>query len=1039
MPRQSLYESFEALLAELGLQIEIHTGKDGDQQITTNISANDGVGFHTSLQSNASDSPRKDRRRASFHSLYDTDNENFTFQVTRPPSRASSAQYPFEKKLRDRHRPTRASIRASGETLQRPTRSQSSTAQRGRGGLTAQEYIDNFQHHQRRQLFATNNSDSATPNHILSDGGLGDQADQAQADFSKRQSSNGVGSGLTGGELSAGSQQHQPSYALAHQELLYRPSQTQLIRDADTFEHYRIKAITREIINKWSGAASQAEKDHREMEIFAINHDARILLQQGFDHWRTRLREKRRKAETDRFFNRLEQRASRARDLFLLTKAFTHWAECASEEILRTSRARHHILRLKYFNAWRDITVVNELKVRRRGLQKFFDIWKNRCVQNLTDEARAVSHHYESLAKFTYWRLFWAFCEKRAPEWRNTRLKSKYFRIWLERHQQIAQRESRVTTSLQDESKRRIFLRWLQKSRIILSNDQEAVSFNRRRVVANSLNDWRLMRHHAPLIKQISNMVDWRVAGNTFATFVARFRAERRAEEVDRLRILRNLWTQWNDRLRWQTLSQKIDDRFLLEALYKWVIAERARLLQRLVAQRLMQRTLLAISDRFLAIRAQRFQSLRQCQQSRDVHLLRSAMMQWRNRLGSHREDKRAALDFYNPRIARESLQVWNRRHIHIQMLDLWANDSDYYFLGTKVLKRWQAAVVESKRKKRRDAYALIRRKLKMNIATDIIRRWQGLTANLTGLDQQALAINQDHLLRIGSFLFDNWRSKSEYAVDQSYRANEYFQQRLVTTQFRTWRDKFHTQQELQERAQRFVDLRTEKDAFRWLQKLRLQMIELQGRAGNAESLRALHEKRHIHNLLRHWHSTTAARRGLPPRETARSSRAKRFGLRAVAEEDVPAQAADGWTEMEEGFDEGDGVLPTLETESTSALLPAYLNTPSKRAPKPRPQQLLGGGGGLSTTPAGTPLPHRTTMGPPLLPKTPAAIFQRGGGAAAAAAGSVTPFQRRLRMQPNTEPRLGIGRPSALGRSVAGVVGFRPVEEDEPVTIPSVE
>lgn len=1036
VPRQSLYESFEALLAELGLQIEIHTGEDGDQQITTNISANDGVGFHTSLQSNASDSPRKDRRRASFHSLFDTDNENFNFQATRPPSRASSVQYPFEKNSRDWHRPTRASIRASGDTLQRPTRSQSSTAQPGRGRLTAQEYIDNFKHHQRRQLFATNNGDTATQNHISSDGGLGDHAHQAQADFSERQSSEGVGSGLTGGELPAAPQQHQPSYALAHQELLYRPSQTQLIRDADTFEHYRIKAITREIINKWSGAASQAEKDHREMEIFAINHDARILLQQGFDHWRTRLREKRRKAETDRFFNRLEQRASTARDIFLLTKAFTHWAECASEEVLRTSTARRHILRLKYFNAWRDITVVNELKVRRRGLRKFFDVWKHRCVQNLTDEARAVSHHYESLSRFIYWRWFWAFCEKCAPEWRNTRLKSKYFRVWVQRQQQIAQRESRVTTSLQDESKRRIFLRWLQKSRIILSNDQEAVSFNIRRVAANSLNDWRLMRHHAPVAQQISNMVDWRVAGNTFATFVARFRAERRAEEVNRLRMLRNLWTQWNDRLRWQTLSQKINDRFLLEALYKWVIAERARLLQRLVAQRLTQRTLSAISDRFLAIRAQRYQILRRCQHSRDTQLLRTAMMRWRNRLGSLWKDERAALDFYHPRIARESLQVWNGRCIHIQMLDLWANDSDYYFLGNKVLKRWQAAVVESKRKKRRGAYALVRRKLKMNVATDIIRRWQGLTANLTGLHQQALAINQDRLLRIGSSLFDNWRIKSQYAVDQSYRANEYFQQRLVTTQFRTWRDQFRTQQELQERAQQVVDLRTEKDAFRWLQKLRLQLIELQGRAGNAESLRTLHEKRHIHNLLRYWHSKTAARRGLPPRETARSSRAKRFGLRVVTEEDVPAQAADEWTEMGEGFDMADGVLPTLETESSSALLPAYLNTPSKRAPKPRPQELLGSSS--STTPAGTPL-HRTAMGPPLLPKTPAAIFQRGG-AAAAAAGGVTPFQRRLRLQPNTEPRL-IGRPSALAalsRSVAGE-GFKAIEEDEPVTIPSVE
>lgn len=905
-----------------------------------------------------------------------------------------------------------------------------------------QEYPNTFQNPQRRQLSAINNDFSGFQNHISGNSSLGDQADQIRPTFSKREASNDGASGLIDGELSAGSQQqHQASYALAQQELLYRPSATQLLRDANTFEHYRIKAVTREIMKKWSQAASHAERDHRKMEIFAINHDTRILIQQGFDQWRTRLREKRRVAETERFFNRLEHRASRARDLFLLTKAFTHWAECAREEAQRTSRARRHILRLKYFNAWRDVTVVNEFKVRRRGLQKFFDIWKHKCTRNLTDEAQAISHHYGNLLKFTYWHWFWTFCEKRAPEWRTAQLKTKYFRIWLDRNQQIAQRENRVTISLQDESKREIFLQWLQKSRKILSNNEEAVSFNHRRIAANSLHDWKLMRQHAPLAQQVSNMLDWRVAGNTFATFVARFRAERRAENVSRLRILRNMWTQWNDRLRWQALSQKLDDRFLLEALYKWVIAERARLLQRLVAQRVKQRTLSTIADRLFANRAKRFQTLQTFYQSRDQQLLRSAMKLWRNRLEHHREEERAALDFYHPRIARESVQVWNRRRKHLQMLDRWADDSDYYFLGTKILKRWQAAVVESRRKKRRDAYALIRRKLKMEVATKIIRRWQGLTATLTGLDQQALAINQDRLLRVGYALFSNWRNRTEYVIDQDYKANEHDQRNLVTLQFRTWRDKFHTRLELQERAQRLADLRTEKDAFRWLQKLRLQMIELQGRARNAESLRALHEKRHIHNLVRNWHSKTAARRGLPKRETAWSSRAKRFGSVRIAaeEENLTTPRAGEWIELEEGgFDalEADSSNPAL-------LLPGgYLSTPSKRAQAVKAEEQPQEGviiPGSSTTPAGTPLQRppgamamAMSMGPPPLPlpKTPAAVFQRG-----ATGGFVTPFQRRLKIQqqPSSEPRVTTGRPnaSASGSALTRSVAFRGIDEEK--------
>lgn len=1031
VPEQSLYERFEALLAELGLQIEIHTGEDGDQQITRNLSVNDGVGFNSSLQSKGSDPPRKDRRRASFHSLYDTENGNAKSQTARPPSRASSSQYPFGKDVRDHHTPTRASIRTSGRAPQRSTRSQSSTAQPGRGRLTAQEFTNNLQRYQRRNGSATNNWLSGVHNHVLPDVDLVNQAEQAYTARLKRQSSHTSGSKLAEGEPPGGSQSHQTSYSLRHQELLYRPSETQLLRDADTFEHYRIKALTRDIISKWGALAIQAEKDRREMEVFATNHDAGILLQQGFDHWRTRLHEKKRIAETNRFFNRLELRASRARDLFLLTKAFTHWAECASEEVLRTSKARHHILRLKYFNAWRDITVVNELKVRRRGLHKFFNIWKQRCVQNLTDQAIAVTYHHEKLVKTAYWGWFWTFCEKRAPEWRAAQLKTKYFRIWLAKHQQISQREKRVTISLRDESKRSVFLRWLQKSRTVLSISHKAASFDHQRILVNSLNEWRLARQHAPLAQEVSNMVDWRVAGTTFATFVARFRAERRAEEVNRLRMMRNFWTQWNDRLRWQTLCQKIDDRFILESLYKWVIAERARLLQRLVAQRLKQRTLSVISGRVLATRARRFQSLQRFERSHSLQLVRSATVIWRNRLESHREDERVALGFYHPRIARESLQVWNNKHLHLRQLEAWAIDSEFYFLGTKILKRWQAAVVESKRNKLRDAYGQTRRKLKMKLATKIIRRWQGLTATLADLDQQAQAINQGRLLQIGSSLFDSWRSKYEAVVDQNYKAKEHFQQRFVTVHLHAWRDKFRAQQDVQERAEQFAGLRIEKDAFRWLQKLRLQMIEFQGRARNAESLRALHEKRHMHNIVRYWSSKTAARRGLPQREPARSSRPKRFSLRAAAEEDftASARAPEEWTELEEGFDEnnlGDWIPTPIEAEFNSTPLPAYLNTPSKRAVRIRPL----GGSTSTTTPAGTPLQQRTALAPPLLPKTPVAIFQRG----AAAAPLITPFQRRLRtQQPYTEPRV-TNRPSALGRSVAGGT-FGAIVEDEPGTL----
>ena len=95
------------------------------------------------------------------------------------------------------------------------------------------------------------------------------------------------------------------------------------------------------------------------------------------------MRERRRIAETERFFTHLERRAGRARDLFLMAKSLTHWAYSASKEIQRTSAARRHILRTRYFSAWRDMTAVNELKVRRQLFGKFFSFWQKQPRYNV--------------------------------------------------------------------------------------------------------------------------------------------------------------------------------------------------------------------------------------------------------------------------------------------------------------------------------------------------------------------------------------------------------------------------------------------------------------------------------------------------------------------------------------------------------------------------------------------------------------------------------------------------------------------------------
>ena len=860
--------------------------------------------------------------------------------------------------------------------------SQPSAISPGRGRLTAQEFASNLQHYQRRNASGTSNGDQRTQALALAidHGGSptmkphGTDPDERLAFTASDLETNGNGptESTEGAEV---------LFALDRRELLYRPSETQLLRDAETFQHFRVDALARYAVKKWSSAALQAKQDHKEMKALAVKYDSGMLMRQGFDHWRARIHEKRQAQETERFFSHLERRAGKARDLFLLTKAFTHWAQCTHDEILRTSTARRQILRLRYFNAWREITVVNDIKVRHQGLRKFYQIWKRRSIGNQIYEANAISVYDETLLKTAYWRWFWNFCERRAPQWGVTRLKAKHFTLWVKKARQTAEREHQISQILNKKIKKSVLMQWLKKTRIVLSCSQQAASLRTNSLAARSLSEWKLSKQHAPLIRRVSNMVDWRVAGTTFATFVTRYRVERHAQAINRLRTIRNAWTQWNDRLRWQTLAQKITDRFVLEALYRWVIAERTVLLQRLHGQRLKRNMLLKLVSRLSSIKAQRNQSSQVILRGRDRNALHFALVTWRSKLDLQRQSERIALEFYSPRIAQEALQVWNTRSSQIGKLKGWAKNARFYFLASKFLKRWRAAVIQSKRKKRRDGYVQMRRKLKIDLATEVISRWRRLAIHVIEANQEAQLTNQKRLLQYGSGLFDVWKTRWESAVGQNRQADEHYRRKVFERCLHVWEEKLRIHQESEDEAHQYDQLRIESMAARWLHDIRIQMIDLEVDSRKADSLRGLYDKRHLRNLLGRWNSKTATKRGLLQPDRTFSSRSKRFGLRTEGE-DINDRAED-WTAFEEGFDVGDWV-PALESNTTP--LPGYLSTPSKRAA--RAKALVRG----STTPA------------------------------------ETPSQRRLRRPPNTEPRTR--RQGGLERSVS----FGPIIEHEPRT-----
>ncbi|KAL2042444.1 hypothetical protein N7G274_004936 [Stereocaulon virgatum] len=980
---QSLYDRFEALLEELGVQLEFVPDEEGIQDATTNITRELRTGYNGDAHFPSPLKTQRRSRRASFASMYDAADDG-TPQARSRAESMSRLETTEQTVLEDRPS-TRATTRKTEKIISNAASSRMAKAQARRVRLTAEEFASDLKYHQRRHRSVSSQGDQQPQRHGAPTADEAENRRRAPPSVDEDVSlTNNEPENLIGAPEASPKERLYPVAKSAH---IYNPSRTQLLRDADTFYNYRIHSVARDVVDKWCFAALQAKDQHEHMDRLASARDKETLLRQAFEHWRLRLHAKKQAIATERYFDHLERRTTRARELQLLSKAFTHWAQCAHDEVLRTSDARERILGMKYFRAWRAITITNHVKTRQQGLRKFFGIWKRCYVRSLTDDIKADLVYQECVSRRAYWQWFWGFCERRAPEWRVARLKRRHLFSLVAAFRDYRRRDQQITLKSNNLAQKRVLSPWLEKARIILSSQREAIAFDQRKQIAHALQAWRLRRRHAPLARQVSNMVDWRVAGVTFTTFVTRFRFEKQAEHVCRLRIMRNALTQWNDRLRCQTLAHRIDGRYCLEVLYKWVVAERYIFLRRLSEERLKQRCLDSLKNECLSRQSNRAQSCHVLQDAWAKVALQTHLFHWNSRLNAQCQAEQIAFEFHAPKIVQEVVQLWIRSFEHLRKLDRWAKDANFYFACKNLLKRWQAATVESKKQKRRNAYMQVRRRSKMSLAASVLQRWRLVSAQNTDMQQQASLTYQNRLLGVSTKLFDYWKGQSDLQLDQNHEVVQHYDRRLIERQLYTWIGKLEYQSRLEKMADLNYDMRVRNVAFGWLHKLRIGLIELKGREANAESLRKWYEKRHLLKLLRRWQDKTSRKLNRLPQEKGISPETNRPRPRAADNDDDPTKRAEDWTE----FDLGDWV-PALEAQSSITPLPGYLSTPSKRAA--RAKALVR----VSTTPAGT------------------------------------PFESRLRSQLGTTPRMS--RRTGVGRSIAALKGstFGAILEDSPRT-----
>jgi protein SFI1 len=625
--------------------------------------------------------------------------------------------------------------------------------------------------------------------------------------------------------------------------------EAELTYEAEAFFHTSQIKTARRCLHQLSLESSRIQHMGR----IAQNHDQRLLKAQAFSIWAAKLLDKRQAVETEQFFEQYERRATRARDLFLLNKAFTHWAQSTSDEIARTSVARRHILRTRYFNAWRDITAVNDLKCRRLGLRKWFSVWRTNAARKAVDNERALAVHEENLVRRIWWTWFWAFCERKAPVWHDYRAKQSCLHHLTGAVTRLRQHGAAAAHMRNTNLLKKTFGALVARKTAIQSLNRSAEELHQANLVNNCFHHMVQESKLGHASKEICTIVSKRLLTAAFSVWQLNSRLSQRATAADRQRILQNAWTSWNDNLRARALVTKIDDRVVLENLYKWVLQSRLALFRRVLNTRLQERALQTLSLRLIEQRFHLEEAAMIFKEHKRRRTLASVMLRFHGISRAEEMMERQAIEFRNARAMNAVLPIWTQRTKHLMKLDRWSNDARFYCLASGTIKKWQDATSQAQRNKRRDAYVQIRGRVKLRMVRGCFAVWRERASVATQLNVTAVELANNRHINAGTTIFSLWREKAQRNSQLSIQAEEFSARLLFLRTIATLVSKgqevlLHHAQALTLRAQT-VDLL----ATGTLKKLKWALFCLRRNLDSAAALEQRNSQQHRRNMLRYW------------------------------------------------------------------------------------------------------------------------------------------------------------------------------------------
>ncbi|KAK3673282.1 hypothetical protein LTR78_006827 [Recurvomyces mirabilis] len=772
--------------------------------------------------------------------------------------------------------------------------------------------------------------------------------------------------------------------------LLFQPSQTQLEQNAEAFADTSAIRIARRVLHIWHDRTLALYQSQQQANAIATAHDRHVLAKQALDQWRAHFTVRQDAKTEDELRKHQDAVASERYIRDLMRRSISHWDASIKYQREQVAEGLRHMLQYRYFHRWKLIAQENIVKARSILRKKYLPVWREKLARRQLKEEQAVAFCEEQQVQRCWKSWFWHFCSRRVEGWRDDNTKRRSLTAWEGR---LAVRKDQEDLARQHD-RRLALARAMSAVRNRAAHHQQAShqaqAYYVRTFTCRIFKTITIQARLEPFGRALTLKVRLDLQRKAFRIWHLHLLLTQQAGEVERKRVLQSAWTQWNDALRCRALGQRIDDRILIESLYKWVLAERMRLFRRTLEAKLLRRVMCVWTERLLTLQTQTQDMEVAFREAQERRLLSIGLVRLNLALRKREDAERAAVEFASARALPNAMFALTTKFRKVQQLNKWAQDARFYTLCTRTLAVWHEQTTEEQHARRRNAYAAVRARIKIRVVSSALDQWQNRTQIRVSMNTEAEQFSQRRAMTTGTRNFQRWRSKAAQVQQMREHATELDEQRLLSSAFSALANRHVLLLSVKEQAIVFkqdVDLALLASAFKRIQWAHFTATQ---RAQSAEALWFRNRDAHVRNMLRTWAVQTAERRAM------RLGEQEGQGGRDEEPESPSLRPASRAAERSSALPYRDSHL----TSSPPQVTPAYMRTPSRsrRAGRFRPLPTP-----AVVTPfafersylATTPAPLGTRQASLAIDHTTTVDHSVGG--LDALAPQVTPFARKLR------------------------------------------